>query len=240
MMDDVLDPTIVRFTPKLGGPLIGGCHEDFIPAHDFSLQVTMVDLDEIEARADFQVLLKEPGEVDFSLEVWEQMQAKSPQFTLRNVIRHVMEHHYPHVPWLTEVWRDAEEYAVNFGGEDLLTYEPVDLPDEPEARVIMSEERTANEAVIKALDWHDYHGRWKEGLTANTWYEQHGLVQKKSKGRFAVDDGDKKVVSKPASSGFDASEGEARPTPKPQAAAPEADGRFDGLPDDIKKMLGLI
>lgn len=236
-MDDVLDPTIVRFVPKLGGPLIGPPHEDFVRAPDLGLQITMVDLDEIEARATFQVVLKEPGLKDFSLEIWEQMQQKSPQFTLRNVIRHVMEHHYPEIPWVMEMWRDAEEYEHSFGGEDLLTYEPAQLEAIP-ARGIMSEERAQNLAVLRDLDWHDYHGRWKEGLTNQTWYEQHGLLKKKHKGRFAEDEGEKAVVSKPAGQGFDASEGEARPTPKP--AAPETDARFDGLSDDIKKMLGLL
>lgn len=241
-MDDVLDPTIVCFTPKLGVELIGGTHEAFLPPFLDMFEVRMVDLDELEARAAFQVVLQEPGEVDFSLEIWEQMQQKAPQFTLRNVVRHVMDHDYPNVPWLTEVWRDPDEYNTALDRDDLLTYEPLELPDDLPSRRIVAEESAANRQVLSELDWHDYHGRWKEGLTPTFWYERLGLTQERGKGRFAEEGPsttpkEAEVVSKPASTGFDASQAAEVNKPK---AAPSADPRFDDLPDDIKKMLGLM
>jgi hypothetical protein len=241
-MDDVLDPSIVCFTPKLGGSLIGGMHEDFPHSRQQGeFEVVMVDMDELEERARFQVVLKDPEDVPEDHELWQQLQQRSPQFFLRNVMRHVMDHHYPHVPWLTEIWRDAQEYAMTFG-TDVLTYQRADMSPSDEARRIIQDERANNREVIERLDWHDYHGRWKEGLTPHTWYEQHGLLEQRGKGRFADDPVEKKkeVVSMPAESRFDASQAQERPTPKPTTTAAEIDPRFENLPDEIKKMLGLL
>jgi hypothetical protein len=240
-MDDVLDPTIVRFTPKIGVGTIGRTHEEFPrdlgPTRGFS--VNMVDIDSIEGRSAFQVVLKEPGAVPPDPGLSKQLQQRSPQFSLRNVRRHVMDHNYPQVPWIIEVWRDAAEYAVEFGGEDVLTYQPAELGPSNPSRLIMNEERVSNRAVLEELDWHDYHGRWKEGLTAASWYSQHGLLEQRAKGRFAEDQGEKKVVSKPADTGFDAAQGE-EPVVPDSSDTSDVDPRLAGLPDEIKKMLGLL
>ena len=243
-MDDVLDPDIVRFTPKIGTKDVGPRHENFPPSADpiDAFTVDMVDIDVVQQRASFQVVLKDPGTVPPDGELSAQLRQGSPQFFLRNIKRHVMDHHYPDVPWMTEVWRDRDEYLA-FGSQEVLTYQPVQLDSGNDARRIMKQEREKNTAVLRDLDWYDYHGRWKEGLTAESWYEQHGLLHKKSAGRFATGEPSKEIVSNPGHTGFDSTQTQTQTQtqtrPKKEQVAPP-DPRFDDLPDDIKKMLGLL
>ncbi len=116
------------------------------------------------------------------------MEEITPQFFLRNLRRAQHETNLPYVPFRDEFWRDNEEYATEFGADQVLTYEPIDMDLTP-SWVTVDDNRNDLKAVLYDLDWFEKHGAWREGFKPSARPRSiHSYEQIREKGRFAKPD----------------------------------------------------
>lgn len=195
--------------------------------------------------------LRKITERPFDHEVYQQTQECSPQFFLRNVKRVTNSSDMFGRLFTVEVWRDPAQYKVEVGRGAALTWAPLALEDLSLWRLV--EEATASrKAVINDIDWSEHRGRWKEGITRMSFFEQMGFLfeTQRGEGRFAVDEdkvaSSRKAVEEQRRRGAeeiarrDAEQTGAETKLSPEASKANLPDKYKDLPDHILKMIGLM
>ena len=138
----------------------------------------------IEELRDREYFVRQPGQKPPDVQVELQMEASSPQFFLRNVLRAEMGTTLPYVPFRDECWRDPEDHALKLGLDQVLTYSPPDM-SYTMTWTRLDSHRAERHAVLFELSWEDEAGLWRHKLQGAR-MTPPGLGEvKRVKGRFA-------------------------------------------------------
>lgn len=208
--------------------------------------------DQIKKLENPEVLLRPLGQKPQDPEVYGQLQDCTPQFFLRNVRRVTNNTDMFGSPFKIEIWRDPQDYRVEVGQGQGLTWSAPDI----QRRLLWEEvqDTTAHrKGIINQMDWAEHRGRWKEGITRMSFFEQFGFLfeTERTEGRFTSDDqqvqasrarmeeeqrrkGAEEIARR------DAEQTGAETKLQTQNAKEALPDKYKDLPEHILRMIGLI
>ncbi len=217
--------------------------EDFVSPFELRERPPILSDARVEELSEMYVGTKPPGEKPVDLNVYNDLQRRVPQFSLRNVQRLEMRMYLPHVPFQIEVWREASEHDIVQVHQELLAYCAPDLARE-DLLEIMAEERQNIQEVLWGISWEEQAGNWRNPEKFRDAFIERFrgvFARQRSRGRFE-DDTDRERERVQREEHVDASVAEpvAKPRPKAPLAAPkEVPEKFKHVPPHVRRMLGL-
>jgi hypothetical protein len=219
---------------------------------DVAREYELIDPEKVQKLENPEVLLRPIKPRPLDQEVYGRLQDCTPQFFLRNVRRVTNETDMFGSPFKIEVWRNSADYRVEVGRGQGMTWTPPDIKQ----RLLWEDvqETTAQRKnVINDIDWAEYRGRWKEGITRMSFFEQFGFLfeTERTEGRFTSDDqqvqasrarleeeerrkGAEEIARR------DAEQTGAETQLASQAAKDALPDKYKDLPDHILRMIGMI
>lgn len=166
-------------------------HENFstFEEHEQAISFDMIPEEKVEELNNPKTSLRAFGQVPFNMKIYDQMQQRVPQFFLRNIKRLEKDTTLGGSAFRNEIWRDEDEYRLEIGPDQVLTYERPEFEKETASSILEEEIRLQHEVLVE-LDWHTYHGRWREGVTRMAFFLKFDFLfeRQKIKGRFATEE----------------------------------------------------
>ncbi len=205
--------------------------------------------EEYEAKQNPGVVLKEPGDVPLDPEIYNLMQRITPQYFLRNVKRVTNNTDMHGSPFIVELWRDSQQYAVSVGEGQALTFEPIKLEEEGVWNIIAHDTKE-RKAVLNELDWSQQRGHWNDGISRMSFFKNFAFLFETTRtaGRFETDEKQQEASrakleaeQKRQKGAEEIARRDAERTGAETQTAPKViPDKYKDLPEHVLKMIGLM